>query len=38
MAVEGAGLGGSVEAEVWDPLDADDAVGDETVHLRAAAL
>lgn len=38
MTLEDAGLGGSVEAEIWGLLDADDAVGDETVYLVAAAL
>ncbi len=31
-------LGSSVESEVWELLDADDAVADETVYLVAAAL
>ncbi|OBG45789.1 hypothetical protein A5670_07630 [Mycolicibacterium fortuitum] len=33
-----AGLGNSVEVEVWELLDADEAVKDETVYLVAAAL
>ena len=33
-----AGLGSSVEAEVWELFDADEAVADETVYLVAAAL
>ncbi|MEW2481726.1 hypothetical protein AB0876_19245 [Mycobacterium sp. NPDC049093] len=38
MSVDGVGLGGSVEAEVWELLHADDTVTDETVYLVAAAL
>src|SRR5690242_13272227 len=38
MTVDGVGLGGSVEAEVWELFDADDMVTDETVYLVAAAL
>jgi ABC-type transport system involved in cytochrome bd biosynthesis fused ATPase/permease subunit len=33
-----AGLGSSVETEVWDLFEADEAVADETVYLVAAAL
>jgi ABC-type lipoprotein export system ATPase subunit len=36
--MDGTGLGGSVEAEVWELFDADEAVADETVYLVAAAL
>ncbi|KGI70631.1 AAA family ATPase [Mycobacterium rufum] len=36
--MDGAETGGSVEAEVWELFDADDAVTDETVYLVAAAL
>jgi hypothetical protein len=35
---DGAGLGGSVEAEVWELFDADETVADEIVYLVAAAL
>lgn len=38
MAVDGGGLGGSVEAEVWELLDADETLADETAYLVAAAL
>ncbi|MFT9535290.1 AAA family ATPase [Mycobacteroides abscessus] len=38
MTVDGAELGGSVEAEVWELLDADEAVAEETAYLVAAAL
>ncbi|GLP76381.1 hypothetical protein TUM20983_34910 [Mycobacterium antarcticum] len=39
MTVNGAaGLGDSVEAEVWELLDADDAVAEDTIYLVAAAL
>ncbi|WP_280827731.1 AAA family ATPase [Mycobacterium sp. OTB74] len=38
MTVDDAGLGDSVEAEVWQLLDADDAVADDTAYLVAAAL
>jgi energy-coupling factor transporter ATP-binding protein EcfA2 len=38
VTVDGVGLGGSVEAEVWELLDADGTVTDETVYLVAAAL
>jgi len=36
--VDGAGLGGSVEAEVWDLLTDNESVADETVYLVAAAM
>jgi ABC-type lipoprotein export system ATPase subunit len=36
--VDGAGLGGSVEAEVWELLADNEAVADETVYLVAAAM
>ncbi|MGB3896147.1 MAG: AAA family ATPase [Mycolicibacter sinensis] len=36
--MEGAELGGSVEAEVWELLDADETVTEETAYLVAAAL
>lgn len=36
--MDGAGLGGSVEAEVWELLDADESVAEETAYLVAAAL
>nr|WP_046283358.1 AAA family ATPase [Mycobacterium sp. UM_NZ2] len=36
--MDGAELGGSVEAEVWELLDADDTVTEETAYLVAAAL
>jgi energy-coupling factor transporter ATP-binding protein EcfA2 len=36
--VDGAELGGSVEAEVWELLDADEAVTEEAAYLVAAAL
>lgn len=38
MRVDDAELGGSVEAEVWELLDADEAVAEETAYLVAAAL
>ncbi|ULN42473.1 AAA family ATPase [Mycolicibacterium crocinum] len=38
MTLDGEKLGSSVESEVWELLDADDAVADETVYLVAAAL
>ncbi|WP_232062536.1 AAA family ATPase [Mycobacterium novum] len=38
MTVDGAELGGSVEAEVWELLDADETVSEETAYLVAAAL
>lgn len=38
MTVDGAALGGSVEAEVWELFDTDNTVTDETVYLVAAAL
>ena len=38
MMAHGDGLGGSVEAEVWELFDADETVTDETVYLVAAAL
>jgi len=38
VTVDAAGLGDSVEAEVWELLDADDVVADETTYLVAAAL
>ncbi|MDA2951069.1 MAG: AAA family ATPase, partial [Actinomycetota bacterium] len=38
MTVDGSGLGGSVEEEIWGLLDVDEAVADETVYLVAAAL
>ena len=38
MTVDGSGLGGSVEEEIWGLLDADEAVADDTVYLVAAAL
>ncbi|OBK86352.1 AAA family ATPase [Mycolicibacter sinensis] len=36
--MDGAELGGSVEAEVWELLDADEAVAEETAYVVAAAL
>jgi ABC-type lipoprotein export system ATPase subunit len=36
--VDGTGLGGSVEAEVWELLADNEAVADETVYLVAAAM
>lgn len=36
--MNGADLGDSVEAEVWELFDADEEVADETVYLVAAAL
>lgn len=36
--MDGAGLGGSVEAEVWELLADNEAVADETVYLVAAAM
>ncbi|GAB5901040.1 ATP-binding protein [Mycolicibacterium mageritense] len=36
--MHGAELGGSVEVEVWDLLDADEVVAEETAYLVAAAL
>lgn len=36
--MDGAGLGGSVEAEVWELLVDHEAVADETVYLVAAAM
>ncbi|SHP27955.1 RecF/RecN/SMC N-terminal domain-containing protein [Mycobacteroides abscessus subsp. abscessus] len=36
--MDGAGLGGSVEAEVWDLLIDNESVADETVYLVAAAM
>ncbi|MCH9703140.1 MAG: AAA family ATPase [Actinomycetia bacterium] len=36
--MDGGRIGDSVEAEVWELLDADAAVADETVYLVAAAL
>lgn len=36
--MDGAGLGGSVEAEVWDLLTDNESVADETVYLVAAAM
>lgn len=36
--MDGAGLGGSVEAEVWDLLTDSESVADETVYLVAAAM
>lgn len=36
--MDGAGLGGSVEAEVWELLAENEAVADETVYLVAAAM
>jgi energy-coupling factor transporter ATP-binding protein EcfA2 len=38
VTVDGVGVGGSVEAEVWELFDSDDTVTDETVYLVAAAL
>ncbi len=38
MTVDDTGLGDSVETEVWELLDADDEVADETTYLVAAAL
>lgn len=38
LAVDGVGLGGSVEEEIWQLFDADDRVADGTVYLVAAAL
>lgn len=38
MAVDGAGLGGSVEAEVWELLADNESVAEETVYLVAAAM
>ncbi|WP_139808072.1 AAA family ATPase, partial [Mycobacterium avium] len=36
--MDGVGLGGSVEAEVWELLADNEAVADETVYLVAAAM
>ncbi|KXP11895.1 ATP-binding protein [Tsukamurella pseudospumae] len=36
--MNGDGIGGSVEAEVWELLDADSSVADATTYLVAAAL
>lgn len=36
--MSGDGIGGSVEAEVWELLDADSSVADATTYLVAAAL
>lgn len=38
LTVDGAGLGDSVEAEVWELLADNEAVADETTYLVAAAL
>ncbi|MCW1823139.1 AAA family ATPase [Mycobacterium senegalense] len=38
MTVDGAGLGGSVEAEVWELLADNESVAEETVYLVAAAM